>query len=351
VTHEPLGIAVLGAGRWGSHLIRNFLNHPDARLLAIADPHPDRLQTLTQTLSLTADVVLTTDWRVALEMDGVVGVAIATPATTHVALTQAALKQNLHVLVEKPLTLSWQEGLSLCRLAEEQQRQIVVDHTYLFHPAIQQGKTFIETGQLGDLRYGYATRTHLGPIRQDVDALWDLAIHDIAIFNTWVGQTPTRIQAQGTVWLQTDAPKSDLFPQGLSDLVWVQLIYPSGVQAAIHLCWCNPDKQRRLCLSGSRGTLIFDELASSPLTVQPGWVQPSQSHYTPVGQQVQHLAVSPVEPLHQVCTHFLTCARHNTPSPLSDGWMGLQLVQILQALTQSLQQGGIPIEVKGAIAF
>lgn len=343
---KPLGIVVLGAGRWGTHLIRNFLDHPEAQVLAVADPHAERLQTLAKRLSLKPTVLLTTDWQVALKTNGVDGVAIATPASTHFELAQAALAQNCHVLIEKPLTLNGQDGLALCQLAAQHQRQLVVDHTYLFHPAVQHGKLAIDAGQIAEPRYGYAARTHLSPIRHDVDVLWDLAIHDIAIFNYWLGQSPIRVQAHGTLWLQGNTPDQTLFPQGLSDLVWLNLTYSNGFQASIHLCWCNPDKQRRLCVVGSRGTLIFDELASPPLTIQPGWVEPSDEGYTPIHQPVQYLPVEPVEPLYRVCSHFLRCVQHNAPSPISSGWTGLQLVQILQALTQSLNQDGRPIDLE-----
>jgi predicted dehydrogenase len=342
---EPLGIAVLGAGRWGIHLIRNFLKHPDAQLLAVADPHADRLEMLTRTLAVDVDVVLTTDWREILKLEGVQGVAIATPASTHFELAQAVLTHNLHVLIEKPLTLNYRDSLMLCQLAKQHQRQLVVDHTYLFHPAVHRGKEAIASGLLGDLRYGYAARTHLGPVRQDVDALWDLAIHDIAIFNYWLGQTPIRVQAHGTSWLQHSALKSGSFSDSLSDLVWLTLTYPAGFQASIHLCWCNPDKQRRLCFVGDRGTLIFDELASSPLTLQTGWIDSSSGTHTPVYQAMQHLSVPKIEPLYEVCSHFLICVQHNLPSSISSGQTGTQLVQILQALTQSLHQQGKVIEL------
>ncbi|MBD2464004.1 Gfo/Idh/MocA family oxidoreductase [Oscillatoria sp. FACHB-1407] len=342
-----MGIAIFGAGRWGVHLIRNFLDHPQAKVVAIADPHPDRLQALTQRFNLSSDITLTTDWQTALQALGVNAVAIATPATTHFELIQAALKQGHHVLAEKPLTLHEQECLDLCRLAEHQHRQLVIDHTYLFHPAVQRGRQAMQDNLLGELRYGYATRTHLGPVRQDVDALWDLAIHDIAILNYWLGASPTHVQAKGKVWLQPHSTDNRIFPQGLSDLVNVELLYPNGFQASIHLCWCNPDKQRRLCIVGDQGTLIFDELATAaPLTLQPGHLERSQDQFLPITQPPQPLPLEPAEPLRQVCDHFLTCAQQNNPSSISSGWVGTQLVRILSALTTSLNKGGQTVEIE-----
>jgi predicted dehydrogenase len=349
---QKLGIAIFGVGRWGVHLVRNFLQHPQAQVMAIADPSPDRLKDLSKRFTLGQSVVLTTDWKTAMTLPGVEAVAIATPATTHYHLIHNALEHQHHVLAEKPLTLDWQEAVDLCQLAETQQRQLVIDHTYLFHPAVRSGQQAIQQGLPGELRYGYASRTHLGPVRQDVDALWDLAIHDIAIFNYWLNATPVQVQAQGTVWLQARSPSQALFPNGLSDVVWVKLIYPTGFQAHIHLCWLNPDKQRRLAVVGSKGTLIFDELASAaPLIFQQGHLENLNQHYIPVDQHYQPLTTEAAEPLQQVCQHFLHCALNNSPSNLSSGWVGAQLVKILSALTQSINQNGTTVELSLPITY
>jgi predicted dehydrogenase len=346
-TQQTVGIAVFGVGRWGSHLLRNFLAHPQARVVAVVDPRVDRLSTFAQQYAIESQVVLTPDWTEALQLPGVEAVVVATPAVTHYMVIQAALQQGHHVLAEKPLTLEVTEALKLCHLAAQQQRQLVIDHTYLFHPAVGQGREVVQQGALGKLRYGYATRTHLGPVRQDVDALWDLAIHDIAIFNHWLNETPTQVQAQGTVWLQPGCSGLGSFAQGLSDMVWVKLTYPSGFQAFIHLCWSNADKQRRLCLAGSQGTLVFDELrATAPLTLLQGRLESIDQQFVPLDQHEQVLSIAAVEPLQQVCSHFLNCAQHNTPSQVSPGWLGAELVQILSALTASLHQGGAPMQVK-----
>ncbi len=345
---RTIAIALLGCGRWGTHLLRNFLELPQANVVAVVDPFEERLGQLAQEFCLDSQVLLTTDWLKAMQLKGVEAVAIATPAATHYPLIKAALQQGLHVLAEKPLTLNPTEAIELCQLAREQQRQLVIDHTYLFHPAVQRGREAIGQQLLGDLRYGYADRTHLGPIRQDVDALWDLAIHDIAIFNCWLNETPVQVQAQGKVWLQPKAEPQ--FLNGLADLVWVQLTYPSGFQAFIHLCWSNPHKQRRLCLVGDRGTLVFDELLpGASLTFQQGQLEPVGQQFFPANQQQQILELAQTEPLQEVCQHFLDCVQQNKPSDISSGWLGAELVEILSALTRSLNQGGQEVEVKSTV--
>ncbi|MEH1927126.1 Gfo/Idh/MocA family protein [Nostoc sp.] len=340
---NQIKIAVIGIGRWGVHLLRNFLADPQVDVVAVVDPHPERLAAVKQQFNLDENVVLTTQWQDLKKVPGLIGVAIATPATTHYVLIKDALQEGYHVLAEKPLTLNPVECRELCHLAEQHHLILMVDHTYLFHPAVEAGKTVVQAGKLGDLRYGYATRTHLGPVRQDVDALWDLAIHDIAIFNACLGQIPVKVQATGTVWLQGGVGE-DAKTRGLADLVWLTLTYPDGFQVYIHLCWLNPDKQRRLGIVGSLGSLIFDEMSlSSPLTLLSGEFEQQGNQFIPVNQRQIVLELETGEPLQRVCSSFVVSILKNTPSEVSSGWVGTELVEILAALTVSLGQGGKPV--------
>ncbi len=363
---KETGVAILGAGRWGKHLVRNFLTHPDACLVAVVDPYPETLAVIKDKYNLAPEVRLATDWESIRDLPTIEAVVIATPAVTHYTLIKDALQQGKHVLAEKPLTLDVAECLELCHLAQEQQRQLMVDHTYLFHPAVKRAQEVVNSGCLGDLRYGYAARTNLGPVRQDVDSLWDLAIHDIAIFNHCLGQPPVQVQATGRVWLQFQkefqvsnlrvttnnlGQKSTLreqpsTPQGLADLVQVTLTYPTGFQAFIHLCWLNPDKQRRLGIVGTQGTLIFDEMvAQAPLTIQHGYFEQNGEYFIPAGQHREVLDLESFEPLYSVCDRFLNSVRFSQASSISSGWVGAQLVNILSCLSQSLHQGGVPVTV------
>ena len=381
----------MGAGRWGVNLIRNFLNHPNSQVLAVVDPNRDSLVAVQKQFNLDASVILAADWSQVQALPGLEAVAIATPASTHYTLAAAALQQGYHVLAEKPLALNLTEAIELCQLAEKQQRQLFVDHTYLFHPAVDRGQTIIQQHQLGKLRYGYAQRTHFEPVRHDVDALWDLAVHDIAIFNTWLEQTPILVRAMGTVfpkeevgWKSSDVRRkkeeginkeaatereNKFAPslltvnpaEGLADLVLVTLTYPEGFQAFIHLCWLNPDKQRRLTVVGSLGTLIFDEMSpETPLIVQRGnsdWggeennsfesalAKPSK-RIAPQPTDLRHrevLSLEQVEPLRRVCDRFLNCVQTNTPCPTSSGSASLELIRILSTLSKSIELGGQPL--------
>ena len=339
-------IAIIGVGRWGVHLLRNFLAHSQVTVVAILDYSPERLTAIKQQFNLDENILLTTDWEQVKQIPELSAVVIVTPATTHYDLIKDALEQGYHVLAEKPLTIDPEQCRQLCHLAEYQQLILMVDHTYLFNPAVKRGQTVIESGNLGNLRYGYATRTHLGPVRQDVDALWDLAIHDLAIFNNWLGKLPVQVQATGTVWLQRGNQELIPLTPPLSDLVWITLTYPDNFQAYIHLCWLNPDKQRKLGVVGSQGTLIFDEMSpSSPLTLIHGEFEQQGNLFIPINQKQEILAIEKAEPLKEVCDSFIDCILSNTPSLISSGWVGKELVEILAALTVSLNQGGKPIKV------
>lgn len=350
---DAVSIAVVGAGRWGNHLVRNFLHQPGAKLLAVVDQHSDRLQKLAKQYDLSAEQQIMADrWEDLLNREDLDAVAIATPASTHYTLIEAALHHRKHVFVEKPITLDPKAAQELCHLATKVNCQLVIDHTYLFHSAVHAGEKILQQRKLGTLRYGYATRTHLGPIRRDVDSLWDLAIHDISIFSHWLHEFPCQVQAQGKIWLQPFNPRVSsshdqadfmLFPRGLSDRIWATLRYPSGIEVTLHLCWANPDKQRRVCLVGDQGTLIFNDLQDPPLVIHPAHIERLDKTIITQQEQPQAIPTQQTEPLHEACSHFLDCIRNRTNSKVSPGELGAKFITTLSALTQSLNSGGTPI--------
>ncbi|WP_240966796.1 Gfo/Idh/MocA family oxidoreductase [Nodosilinea sp. P-1105] len=333
---RPVNLAILGIGRWGSQLLRNCLALPQARVVAIADPDPQPLQRWGQLGMLPATVGCYTDWQQAMAIPGLDAVVIATPASTHDRLIRTALAHRYHVLSTKPLTPELASSQALCHLAAAQGCQLVVDHTYLFHPAVQQGYEICHQGLLGPLRYAQASRTQLGPIRDDVDVFWDLAIHDLSILWHWLGRWPTRVTAWGTAWHQPQPQPG--FPTGLRDVGWVRLAYEDGFQATVHSSWVTPDRQRRLVLVGDQGTLVFEEGHAQPaLTLHSGEGATAPTDVRSLPSQIIPLA--PMEPLSQLCRHFLACVTRNTASTLSPGWLAADLVYLLQAIAQSTDTG------------
>ena len=340
-------IAICGVGRWGVNLLRNFRSLSGAEVVAVADSNPERLAYCQERFQLDSDlIIITQNWQEVNNIAGLEAVVIATPASTHYDLIVDALKKGYHVLAEKPLTLDPDRCIELTRLAKKKQKQLLIDRTYLFNPAVIKGQEILKAKELGKLRYGYASRTNLGPVRYDVDVLWDLAIHDLSIFNCWLGETPIEVSAKGNIWLQPEVKNPPLFTAGLWDLVWVRLEYPSGFLANIHFSWINPDKQRRLCVVGNKGTLIFDEMdRESPLTIQRGYFQIEDNKYVPQGIAKEIIEVASEEPLKKVCDRFIQNINNNATSSISSGWGSARLVQTLTCLSLSLQQQGKTIRV------
>ncbi|MBE9108652.1 Gfo/Idh/MocA family oxidoreductase [Nodosilinea sp. LEGE 07298] len=339
----PLELAIFGLGRWGTHLLRNFLALPEARVVALVDPDRQRLHDLCDRFGLASTIACYDTWTKAIAHPGLGAAVIATPASAHYPMIKAALEQGLHVLSEKPLTLEHATSAALVQLAIAQQRQLMVDHTYLFHPAVQRGRDLCP--ELGTLRYGYSARTNLGPVRPDADAFWDLAIHDVSILNHWLGAQPTAVAAWGQAWLQTQLQEN--VASGLSDVGWLRLIYDLGdrshpLEVMVHASWANPDKQRRLALVGDRGTLVLDESPqTNPLTLYRGQFQTQSFPFVPIGSQAEAIAIAPVEPLREMCRHFLHCVAANQPSPISSGQMASELVKVMTAISTAAETGEI----------
>ncbi|MGB5972428.1 MAG: Gfo/Idh/MocA family oxidoreductase [Nodosilinea sp.] len=336
----PLVLSGIGLGRWGTHLLRNFLALPEARVTALVDPNCQRLHELCDRFGLANTVSCYATWAEAVTHPGLKAAVVATPASTHYPIVKAALEHGLHVLSEKPLTLELATSDILCRLAAVQQRQLVVDHTYLFHSAVQQGRRM--TSQLGRPRYGYAARTSIGPVRPDADVFWDLAIHDISIFNDWLGQQPTAVAAWGQAWL---CPSCSESASGPRDVGWLRLIYgwedqPQPLEVMVHVSWANPDRQRRLALVGDRGTLVLDEgHETNPLTLYRGELRPYLLPSVPVSTLAEAIAIDPQEPLREMCCHFLHCVTVNQTSTISSGQTAANLVKTLAAVTTAAKTG------------
>jgi predicted dehydrogenase len=331
-----LKLAIIGLGRWGTHLLRNFLVLPQAEVMAIADTHPQRLQEMRDKFQLSSKIQCFESGEAVLALPELDAVVIATPASTHARLIRLALEQALHILCEKPMTLDRASSEALCRLAAQHHRQLVVDHTYLFHPVVQRGYQFCQQTPENRWRYGYATRTNLGPVRQDVDVFWDLAIHDVSILNHWLEHPPLTVAAWGHIWLQPQAQSR--FPSGLRDVGWMRLTYPPQIEVVIHVSWLNPDKQRRLALVGDHGTLVLDEMKpDAPLTWYPGQVISQGSNYCLALPSPIIVDTEGGEPLAQVAQHFLDCALDNSSSKVSSGTAAMDLVKLMEATQQAVE--------------
>lgn len=334
-------VAVIGCGYWGINYIRVCTELPNCEVEAICDQSLDRLTQLARRFpSLERTSRLENVWR----NPGIEAVIVATPPTTHYDVVRDALLSGKHVLVEKPLTTAVGPGSELVELAAQTGRVLMVGHTFLYNNGVQKVKEYVDQESFGTIYYLHSTRTNLGPIRHDVNVVWDLAPHDISIFNYILGTRPIWASATG----------SRLLGNQREDVAFITLGYPDNVIGNIHVSWADPNKVRETVVVGSNRRIVFDDLSSlERVRIYEKGVSCAQSEADNFGEFRLRVRdgdiISPrieiSEPLKDQCTEFLNCIRSGK-SPRSDGQCGLDVLRVLDAIDVSLKTGGTPAEVR-----
>lgn len=333
----PTRFGLLGFGHWGPNYARLIHQRADCHLVACIDPSSERQA---EARRVYPSVGVYADLSEALAHESLDAVIIATPTQTHAELVKTALAAPCHVLCEKPLSLDPAQCLSLQQQAQHQQKVLMVDHTFLFHGGLRALRDQLKA--LGQLYYLTSTRTNLGPIRQDVGALADLATHDISIFNWLLQGLPQRVSACGHRFL----------PHALEDVVFASLWYDQGVVAHLHCSWLNPVKVRQMTVVGSQKMLTWDDMhPQEPLriyeaevTQEPYYADFGQFKLLPQRGAVHIPALQQNEPLAEVLNTFLQAMHQGTPTG-SDGTFAAGVAHTLAALQQSLQRQGAPISL------
>ena len=337
-----IGIAVVGAGHWGPHLVRNFNDHLSSQTLWVVDQAEARRKAIAERFP---SVTVSAGVEDALADDRVDAVVVATPTSTHFDLVQQALAAGKHVLVEKPITNSLTDAVRLCQLAESQGTVLMVGHVFLFNPAIRAAKDYIDRGDLGGVKYVSMTRTNLGPVRVDVSAAWDLASHDISIANYWLDQPPLSVSAAGGSWLNP----------GVQDVVFATLKYADDVLVHVEASWLNPRKRRLISVIGAERMLTVDDMdLNEPVRLYDKGVIGADSEVTDTFAgfrsqiregQVLIPHVTTGEPLRAECDAFLARIRGQQDS-LSNGRAGAEVVAVLEAIDRSIAGRGVETEVE-----
>lgn len=338
-----VGIAVVGAGYWGPNLIRNF--SAVGHLVAVVDRDEARLQ---KQRLLYPGVFYTADIEEVLASDAVDGVALATPADSHYALAKKVIEAGKSVFVEKPLAQTVAECEDLIDLAAERGVVLMVGHTFEFNAAVQYVEKCIEQNELGQIYYIYSQRLNLGVVRSDINALWNLAPHDISIALRWLKKMPVRVDARGYTYLQP----------GIEDVVYLNMEFEDGIAVHVHVSWLDPGKVRRMTVVGSEKMIVYDD-ASTEAKIQlydkgidRRGLDGSLGDFDSFGkfQLIQRAGdvliprIDFAEPLRNECQHFVECIVAGK-KPLTDGENGLRVVKILEAASRSLAAGGASIEL------
>jgi predicted dehydrogenase len=333
-----VGVGVIGYGYWGPNLVRNFADQPPARLVAVSDLSVERL---TQVHGHYPKVKVTTDFRDVISDPNVDAIVVATPVSTHFDIAMSALEAGKHVLVTKPITTSRYQALQLIEAAEQRGLVLMVDHTFVYTGAVQTIKQLVESGNLGQLYYYDSVRVNLGLFQRDVNVLWDLAVHDLAIMDYVLGQRPVAVAATGAAHI----------PGHQVNLAYLTCYFEGSLITHHHVNWLAPLKIRRTLIGGARQMIIYDDLEpSEKVKVYDKGVTLADAQgalESMIGYRTGDMwapQLSLTEGLRVEAQHFLECVTHGR-QPLTDGHCGLRVIGVLEAAAQSLAQRGQPAEL------
>ncbi len=338
-------VGVVGFGYWGPKLARNFSEIPEADLAWVVDRDEARL---TKAQGQYPGLRVGTDYDQMLASD-VEAVVVATPIRTHYALAKAALLAGKHVLVEKPLTASSAEAEELIRLAEARGLTLMVGHTFIYNNAVRLLREVVAGGEIGDVCYVDTARLNLGLFQNDINVVWDLAPHDISILLYVLGQDPLVVSARG---------KCTVLPN-IQDVAYIEFRFPNDLLAHSHLSWLDPCKVRRVTIVGTKKMVVYNDVQDTEkIRIYDKGVQhPYETDrfndfhltYRYGSVTIPHIPLQ--EPLNVQCRHFLECIRTGN-RPMTDGYSGLTVVRVLEAIDRSLARGGTtepvrPVQVPG----
>jgi predicted dehydrogenase len=338
-----LNCGVIGCGRWGPNHIRVLTELDRSNVIACADPNAARREAMARRFPQTRVLA---DYRELLADEWIDAVVIATPTDTHFDITRHALEAGKHVLVEKPITSTSRQADELIDLADRQGLVLMVGHVFLFNNGINRLRDLVASGEMGRVHYLDATRTNLGPIRGDVNALYDLATHDISILNYLLDATPVDVSAVGRCISQ----------ERIEDVCFATLRYPDDTLGHIHVSWMNPKKVRTLTVVGEGKMAHWDDLnPSEPVRVYDKGVD-EYPHYDSYGEfkyvlrsgDVHLPSVPAGEPLTSQARAFVEWVLDGKSNP-SGGRYGRDVVRTLEAATASMAAGGTMTPVGEAV--
>ncbi|MBI3103863.1 Gfo/Idh/MocA family oxidoreductase [Candidatus Daviesbacteria bacterium] len=335
-----LNCALIGYGYWGPNIARSLARIKNVNLSIICDKDKEKLESAKL---LYPQVLITDDLDKVLENSKVDAVIIATPASSHFTLASKALKKDKHILIEKPITINTIEAQILIELNKKLKKIVMAGHTFEYNPTVLKMKEIIENDSFGKVYYIYSTRVNLGQIRGDVNALWNLAPHDVSILNFLLGIYPDEVMASGASFLQ----------KGIDDVVFVILRYSNNVLAKIHVSWLDPAKERKMIVVGSKKMLVFDDLDNEmPLKIydkraDTGEIAKGLSTEYKIklhSGDIYAPQIENKEPLLEELKHFFDCIEKNK-QPATGLNNGLNVVRVLQAAQESLRDNSKWIKI------
>ena len=324
-------VGVVGLGYWGPNVVRNMARVCElAWCCDLSQENRDRYAPQYPQTQFTGD------FDDLLNDPALDAIAVASSVPSHHPLGLRALAAGKHVFVEKPLAASAADARELVAAAERADRRLMVGHLLLFHPALTAVRDLIRSGELGEIYYLYGNRVNLGQVRADENALWSLGAHDVAVLLDLVGERPIEAQARGECYVRPN----------VEDVVFGYLKFPSGAVAHLHLSWLDPHKTRKLTVVGSQKMVVFDDMETDrKVTIYDKSVsrpRSTDSYGEYVSVRFGDISIPRIgneEPLRVECQEFVD-AIEESRTPRCSGQEGLAVVEVLEALQTSLDEGG-----------
>ena len=317
-------VGIAGLGYWGPNLARNFDDLADLTWLCDLDNElRDRFAVRYPSARVTGS------FEEMLADDSLDAVIVATPVPTHYALAKQALEAGKHVFVEKPPAMRAVEMDELVGLAAAEDRVLMPGHLLLYHPGVVKLKELIEADELGEVLCVYGNRQNLGKIRRDENALWSLGVHDLSVVLYLLDEEPSDAIAHGR----------DFLSEGVEDVVFCFLRFPSGKIAHMHLSWLDPHKMRKMTVVGREKMVVFDDMElERKVTVyekSPWKRAETYGEWQTRSGDIYIPKISTAEPLRLECAHFLELVEGSGDRD-KVARDGARVVRALEMLTNSL---------------
>jgi len=327
-------LGVIGCGYWGPNLIRNFSSLPNCIVKTASDLKPGRLEFIKKDFPF---IEITGDYKKIIEDKSIDAVCIATPVTTHKCIAEEALKAGKHVFVEKPMTNSSEDAVTLVETAKKLNRKLAVGHVFQFAPAVRKIKELLQSESIGKVMHITSTRINLGPPETEVDVIWDLGPHDFSIILYLLEEIPVDVNC-----LRNSFPFNPSKVKGTSiplvNDAHIDLKFESGITSHIHLSWLSSNKTRLMQIFGTEGTIVYDEMLALDGKVKlygkgiDNRINSKASDTVKLGYQAGEIHIVPLEqhePLRMECGEFINSIVNDT-KPVNDGLIGLEVVKLLE---------------------
>lgn len=335
-------VGLIGYGYWGPNLARVIYESSDSELVYCADLLDESLKDIKQKYP---EVKTTKNYQDILYDVSVDAVFVVTPTKTHFKIAKDALLAEKHVFVEKPLAYSSKECRQLIKIAEKKDLKLMVGHLFLFNPSVIYIKTLLQKKGLGEIRHLHFQRRSLGPIRKDVNVLWDLAPHDFSMLLYFINEKPISVIASGECYLQ----------KGVEDIVNISIKFENNIISNFILSWIDPIKIRDITVVGSKKMILFDDVQLSEkikiFDKNANVIKDTRAVTFGEFQIALHWGdiyiprIINKEPLKEELNHFISCIRENK-NPVTDGKNGLEVVRLLEASQKSLHNHSQVIKLK-----